>query len=181
VPRCASIVVSLVLAASLAGCLNFRKVDDAKAPGDMLGVFQVQGELKDSSCGEGALGATNAWTFEVKLSRFENDLYWLNGRETIVGDIASDGRTFSIKSEVEVTVSEPGRGKKGCKVLRTDDAEGLLSDSGSDVESFDGTLGYGYAIVSGSDCSDWVGTPGAVTLLPCTMRYDILGERSAEK
>ena len=171
----------LLLALPLASCLNFRKVDDAKAPGDMLGVFQVQGELKDSSCGEGALGATATWAFEVKLSRLENDLYWLNGRETIVGDIASDGRSFSIKSAVEVTVSEPGRGKKGCKVLRTDDAEGRLSDSGSDVESFDGTLGYRYAVVSGSDCSDWVGTEGAVTILPCSMSYGIRGERSAEK
>jgi hypothetical protein len=173
--------LALVSCALLSGCLNFRKVDDAKAPGDMLGVFQVQGDLKESSCGAGALGATDSWAFEVKLSRFENDLYWLNGQETIVGDIASDGRSFSIKSDVQVKVSDPGRGKPGCQVLRTDDAEGRLSDSGTDVESFKGTLGYAYAAVSGSDCSDWIGSPGAVTVLPCTITYSILGERSAEK
>ena len=147
----------------------------------MLGVFQVQGDLKDSTCGDGALGATESWTFEVKLSRFENDLYWLNGRETIVGDIASDGRSFAIESGVEVSVSDPARGKPGCKVHRTDDATGKLSDSGTDVTSFDGTLSYGYAVVSGFDCSDWIGTAGAVSALPCVMSYDIQGERSAEK
>jgi hypothetical protein len=171
----------VVVCLALGGCLNFRKVDDAKAPGDMLGVFQVQGELKDSSCGDGALGAPKSWSFEVKLSRFENDLYWLNGRETIVGDIASDGRTFSIESAVEVTVSEPGRGKPGCKVHRTDDAEGKLSDAGSDVKSFDGTLAYTYVAVADTDCSDWIGTEGAVTALPCSIRYAIQGDRSAEK
>jgi len=122
----------------LAGCLNFRKVDDAKAPGDMLGVYQVDGELSESSCGSGALGATDSWSFEVKLSRFENDLYWLNGKETIVGDIASDGRSFSITSKVEVQITEAGRGAAGCRVVRQDQAKGRLSDSGSDVESFDG-------------------------------------------
>lgn len=168
------------LALPLAGCLNFRKVDDAKAPGDLLGTYEVQGKLEDSTCGQGALGADDTWGFEVKLSRFENDLYWLNGRETIVGDIGKDGRTFSFQSAVEATIAEPGRGKPGCAVHRTDDASGRLSDTGADVESFEGTLGYTYQAVSGSDCSDWVGTTGAVSVLPCKITYSILGERSAE-
>jgi hypothetical protein len=99
-----------LLALGLGSCLNFRKVDDAKAPGDLLGVYEVEGELTESTCGEGALGASDSWSFEVKLSRMENDIYWLNGKETIVGDIANDGRSFSIVSKVLVTVSEPGRG-----------------------------------------------------------------------
>ena len=109
--------------------------------------------------------------------------YWLNGKETIVGDIASDGRTFSILSSVEVTVSEAGRGRSGCKVLRRDTARGKLSDDGAEVESFDGTLGFSYeaVTVTGSDCSGWVGTEGAVSRLPCELSYDLKAERSAEK
>jgi hypothetical protein len=170
-----------VLLLCLGSCLNFRKVDDAKAPGDLLGVYAVEGKLAESTCGEGALGAGDSWSFQVKLSRFENSLYWLNGKETIVGDIASDGRTFSILSSVEVTVSDAGRGRSGCKVLRRDAARGKLSDDGAEVESFDGTLGFSYEAVTGSDCSDWIGTEGAVSSLPCELSYEIQAERSAEK
>jgi hypothetical protein len=169
------------LGLTLVGCLNFRKVDDAKAPGDMLGVYHVSGKLDDSSCGDGALGSTEHWSFDVKLSRFENDIYWLNGRETIVGDIDSDGRSFSILSEVETKISDPARGMPGCRVMRHDDAEGKLSDSGADVASFDGTLSFRYEAILGSDCADWIGTPGAVEALPCSLRYDIEGERSNDK
>jgi len=171
----------ILLAFSLAGCLNFRKVDDAKAPGDLLGVYEVQGELSESTCGSGALGASDQWSFEVKLSRLANDIYWLNGKETIVGDIAADGRTFTIASKVEVQVSEPGRGRAGCRVLRTDTAEGRLSDAGPDVEGFEGTLGFAYEAVKDSDCSDWIGTEGAVTSLPCELSYALTADRSADE
>jgi hypothetical protein len=165
----------------LVGCLNFGKTDDAKAPGDMLGVYDVSGTLQQSTCGAGALGSTPTWDFEVKLTRFENDIYWLNGAQTIPGDIASDGVTFSITSSVEEQISAPEGAELGCTVIRNDDAEGKLSDSGTDVESFDGTLSFDYETLTGSDCSSWVGTMGAVEVLPCQMSYDLTGERSAEK
>jgi len=164
-----------------AGCLNYHKVADGKAPGDMLGTFQVQGSLDASTCGAGALGSPSSWDFEIKLTRFENDIYWLNGQEALVGDIASDGRSFSIVTDVENKISDPGRGKKGCIVMRHDDAEGKLSASGTDVKSFDGKLSYGYDTLTGSDCSDWIGTQGAVETLPCSLSYDLTGERSADK
>ena len=84
-------------------------------------------------------------------------------------------------SQVQVTVSEAGRGKSGCKVLRRDTAKGKLSDDGAEVESFKGTLGFSYQTVTGSDCSEWVGSEGAVATLPCELRYDIEAERSAEE
>jgi len=163
-----------------AGCLNYHKVANGKEPGDMLGTYQVTGSLEQSSCGDGALGSTSSWDFEIKLSRFENDVYWLNGQEALVGDIANDGRTFSITTDVDVTVSDPMGAKRGCAVVRHDDAEGQLSATGTDVKSFDGTLSFSFGAVSGSDCSSWVGTAGAVETLPCSMSYDITGERSAE-
>jgi hypothetical protein len=167
-----------LLGLTLASCLDFRKVDDAKAPGDMLGMYDVTGKLASSTCGDGALGAGNTWNFQVKLTRQENDIYWLNGQETLVGDIANDGRSFSIQSGVQVVVSQPGRGQPGCAVNRRDDAEGKLSDSGTDVESFEGTLGFSYESAKGGDCSEWVGTEGAVAVLPCSLTYALDGLRS---
>jgi len=166
---------------ALWGCLDFGKVDDAKAPGDLLGTYQVTGKLGSSTCGEGALGAGQIWNFQVKLTRFANNIYWLNGQETLSGDIANDQRTFSIESGVQVTVSPAGRGRPGCSVLRHDDAEGKLSDTGTDVESFEGSLTFSYAATFGSDCSDWVGSEGAVDSLPCSVRYDLDGQRMDEK
>jgi hypothetical protein len=163
---------------ALFGCLDFGKVDDAKAPGDMLGMYQVTGTLANSTCGEGALGAGAIWNFQIKLTRFSNDIYWLNGQETLSGDIANDGRTFSIESGVQVTVSAPGRGRPGCAVMRHDSARGKLSDAGDDVESFEGSLTFSYAAVTGGDCSDWVGSEGAVDTLPCSVRYDLDGQRT---
>ena len=173
-------LLCLAFALELSGCLNFRKVDDAKAPGDMLGLYHVTGKLDDSSCGAGALGSSERWNFDVKLSRFENDIYWLNGRETIVGDIGNDGLSFSILSETQTKISDPARGKAGCTVMRHDDAEAKLSDSGADVASFDGTLSFRYEAIDGADCSDWIGTEAAVDALPCSLRYDIDGERSGD-
>jgi hypothetical protein len=172
---------AILLILPLAGCLNYRKVDDAKAPGDLLGVYEVEGELSESSCGKGALGAADSWEFEVKLSRFEHDIYWLNGEETIVGDIASDDRSFTLVSSVEVQVSEPGRGAKGCRVARHDTAKGRLSDSGTEVESFEGSLSFAYEAMKGSECDDWIGSAGAVSTLPCGMTYSLTAERSAKK
>ena len=167
----------------LLGCLDFGKVDDAKAPGDMLGTYQVSGKLGSSTCGDGALGAGQTWNFQVKLTRFANNIYWLNGQETLSGDIANDRRTFSIESRVEVPISAAGRGRPGCSVMRNDDAEGKLSDTGTDVESFEGSLTFRYEATSGSDCSDWIGSQGAVDSLPCSIRYDLDAERleDAEK
>ncbi len=165
----------------LAGCLNYHKVADGKAPGDMLGTYQVTGSLDASTCGTGALGSPSSWSFEIKLTRFENDIYWLNGQEALVGDIASDGRSFSIVTDVANKISDPGRGQKGCIVMRHDDAEGKLSASGTDVKSFKGKLTYRYDTREGSDCSDWIGSAGAVETLPCSLSYDLTGERSADK
>lgn len=171
----------VVACLALTSCLDFGKVDDAKAPGDMLGMYQVSGNLDSSTCGEGALGAGDTWNFQVKLTRFANDIYWLNGQETLVGDIASDGRSFSIQSGVEVKVSSPGGARKGCVIDRRDEAEGKLSDSGDDVESFRGSMSYRYDLGAGSDCTDWLGTEGAVDVLPCTISYSLKGERTAAK
>ena len=162
------------------GCLEFGKVDDAKAPGDMLGIFAVESKLKESTCGEDALGGGDRWDFDVKLSRSADDLFWLNGREAIVGSIDSDGRSFSFETRIEQEITAGNPGRPGCSVARDDKATGRLSDSGSDVESFRGSLRFNFRALANSDCSGWIGSEGAVGALPCSITYSMTGERKSD-
>ena len=166
--------VVAVLGFSLAGCLNFGKVDDAKIPGDLLGTYAVKGTLAESDCGEGALGSTDRWNFDVKLSRFHEDLYWINGREVIPGGIAPDGVSFSFSTRVE------GEVVPACVLSRADDAKGKLSSDTLDVETFDATLTFTYSPTQDSFCDEWVGRPDAVAGLPCSMKYDLSASRRGE-
>jgi hypothetical protein len=170
----------LSVAVLSSGCLNFGKVDDAKVPGELLGTYDVSGTLEDSSCGVGALGSTDKWDFDVKLSRFHEDIYWMNGREVISGGIEPDGVSFSFVTRVEGEIIPAGRGRPGCVLSRADRADGRLSSQTLDVESFEATLNFAYSAVEGTDCEEWVGTPEAVVALPCTMTYDLAGLRKPE-
>lgn len=162
----------------LGGCLEFGKVDDAKAPGDLLGVYAVTGTLDETTCGSGALRAEDPWSFDVKLSRYQRDLYWLNGREAIVGDLEKDGVSFSFDTRIETTVEAALRGRPGCVISRSDRARGELSADDSDVESFEGSLSFDFSAVPGSDCSDWM-VAEAVPELPCSVDYDLSAERKS--
>jgi hypothetical protein len=174
-------LLACVFALLLGGCLEFGKVDDAKAPGDMLGVYSVVGHLDDTTCGAGALSAENPWSFDVKLSRYQRDLYWLNGREAIVGSIEKDGRAFSFDTRIEVQVEAPLRGRLGCRISRSDRARGELSASGTDVETFDGTLSFDFSATADSDCVEWMAGEGAVPTLPCSVDYELEGERQSDE
>jgi hypothetical protein len=169
--------VVAVFSLSLGGCLNFGKVDDAKIPGELLGTYGVEGALVESDCGEGALGSTDDWKFDVKLSRFHDDLYWINGREVIPGGIAADGVSFGFSTRVEGEVMPAGRGLEACVLSRSDSAKGTLSSDSLDVEGFEATLKFGYSAAAGADCEAWVGGPDSVAALPCSLTYDLTGTR----
>ena len=167
------------LAVFATGCLEFGKVDDAKQPGDLLGVYNVAARLEQSSCGPGILGASESWHFQVKLSRFAHDLYWLNGREAIVGSIAKDGRSFSFETGIEVDIPVDQGGDPDCRIARDDIAEGKLSDDGTAVESFEGTLSFSYHPLDASTCESWLLTPDAPARLPCSIAYSMDATRVA--
>ena len=172
--------VAVFVALSSVGCLNFGKVDDAKIPGELLGTYEVDGTLSESNCGEGALGSTDEWSFDVKLSRFHEDLYWLNGREVIPGSIAPDGVSFTFTTRVEGEVPPAGRGRPACILSRADQARGRLSSKDLDVESFEATLTFTYSAVEGSNCDAWTGSPEGVAALPCAMTYELSGVRQSK-
>lgn len=153
---------------------------DAKVPGEPLGTFHVIGHLDASTCGPGALGSTDLWEFDVKLSRDGSDLYWLNGQEPIPGRIAADGVSFAFDTRTAVEAIAAGKGHPGCTILRSDTANGALSSATLDVTSFAGRMRFGYVPATGSDCSALVGVEGGFFALPCEMSYLVDATRQAE-
>lgn len=142
-------------------------------PGQELGTYDVMAEMARSSCGEGALGATDPWQFEVRLSRADRELFWLNGREAIAGRLDADGVSFAFETRVEVEAMPAERGRKACVVSRSDEAQGVLSATGDDVQAFSGSLEFGYIALEGSDCSPLIGVAGGFEALPCSMTYEL--------
>jgi hypothetical protein len=147
---------------------------DPHQPGDALGVYSVTGKLSDDSCGAESLNAPEKWSFQVKLSREGSTLYWLNGREAIVGDIDRSGR-FGFETHIDVPLAEKRGAVPGCTMVRRDVASGTLSDSSS---TWSAKLSYVYEEKAGSDCSAFaIGTDGLPLALPCKLSYRLDGER----
>ncbi|HVJ17655.1 MAG TPA: hypothetical protein VM686_19675 [Polyangiaceae bacterium] len=149
-------------------------------PGEELGTYGVVGTLSSSSCGPDALGATDPWQFEVRLSKADRELFWLNGREAIAGRLSTDGVTFEFETRVEVEALPAERGRKACVVSRSDQAQGVLSAAAGDVLAFSGELAFGYSVLEDSDCSPLVGVTGGFAALPCSMAYALQAARTKE-
>ncbi|HMJ12595.1 MAG TPA: hypothetical protein VK524_14320 [Polyangiaceae bacterium] len=155
----------------LTGCWEMGRAGDAKIPGELLGDYSVKAELQNSTCGEGALGSQEEWQFDVRLSRKGSLLYWLNGREAISGNIAADGVSFAIETNVKVEALSPGRGRLGCTIWRSDRTSGKLMGQAEDVPGFTGQLGFAYTPEGNSDCTELMGVAGGFAGLPCEMTY----------
>lgn len=150
---------------------------DPHQPGDALGSYAITGKLGDDSCGAASLNAPERWTFDVKLSRQGSTLYWLNGREAIVGDIDKSDR-FSFASHVDVALRAAKGAAKGCTLVRRDSASGRLTD---DAAALSAELVYAYDATAESECSDFaVGTDGLPLTLPCKLSYSLSGDRVSD-
>ena len=159
------------------GCVG--RGQDAHEPGDRLGTYHVSGALKSDSCKAAVLGVSANWAFDVKLSRQDNTLYWLNGEEAIPGTIASDGRSFDFESGVAVPLAAAQGARPGCTIDRGDTGNGKLSSTSSDVKSFSIDLSFDYAADSSSQCAGFVGVEGGFASLPCAVSYSMTGDRTA--
>ena len=147
----------------------------ARAPGDLLGTYAIEGKIRGDSCGADSLGAPDPWRFEIKLSRKDRDLYWLNGREAIVGDLAADGVSFSFDTRVDVPIGGDAK-SSSCVVSRRDRAQGDLAESDDQVLGLTGVLNFDYSSKSQLGCLEIIGVPGSVEALPCSLSYAIVGE-----
>lgn len=162
------------------GCLDQQgetEQQDPKAPGEVLGFFSLSGGLAEDSCGAEGLGAPEEWSFQVKLSRKSDTLYWLNGKEGIVGDIDDEGQ-FSFETRVDTKLAERRGAAKGCTIMRRDSAAGTLDE---DQSSLKVRLSYAYAQTADSDCAEFlVGILGMPQALPCRMSYALAGPRTTD-
>jgi hypothetical protein len=161
------------------GCASAFGNKDAR--GEPLGTFHVDAKEMANSCGEGALGASTAWSFEVKLSRVDQSLLWNNGQEIITGSLAAD-ESFAFTSEVlmNMRTDTSAHGLPACSIDRSDAAKGSLQGSAS-VTGLSGTLSYAFQPTSGSSCDDLLAAPTATfAALPCTMTFAITGARSGD-
>ncbi|HEY5372857.1 MAG TPA: hypothetical protein VIK01_04185 [Polyangiaceae bacterium] len=159
------------------GCVG--RGQDAHEPGDRLGTYHVTGPLMNDSCQAAVLGVTPTWAFDVKLSRQDDTLYWLNGEEAIPGTIAADGKSFDFESGVPVTLEAAQGVHPGCIIDRSDAGNGKLSSSTSDVKSFSINLSFAYTEQSGTQCAGFVGVEGGFASLPCTVSFAMTAERTA--
>lgn len=171
----------VLFAFALSGCVapGEQELDDQDPhqPGDALGAFAITGKLGDDSCGADSLNAPSTWNFQVKLSREGSTLYWLNGREAIVGDIDKSGQ-FAFETHLDLPLAPKRGAAKGCTIVRRDVASGTLASSSA---SLSGKLSYAYDATSDSECAEFVtGTNGAPLVLPCQMTYALRGERMPE-
>jgi hypothetical protein len=177
--RASTRALRILFGCSLAslGCMEVGETEqqDPKAPGEVLGFFAIDGKLSEDSCGAESLSAPEKWSFEVKLSRDGSTLYWLNGREAIVGDIDKSGG-FSFETHIDLPLAERHGAAKGCTIVRRDSASGSLGDSALSAK-----LTYQYAATSDSDCSEFTtGTAGMPEALPCKLSYALKGARIAD-
>ncbi len=147
---------------------------DPKSPGEVLGFFAVDGILTEDTCGAASVGAPDQWSFEVKLSRDRGTLYWLNGREAIVGDIDESG-AFAFSTRLEQVLSMPRGAFDGCTLVRSDSARGALSSSAASLRA---ELIYAFSAKRGSDCSEAQGADGLPLPLPCSVSYGLRGARA---
>lgn len=182
--RLASLVSTCLLAAFGGGCSAHGDPEyDAKVPGTPLGTFSVTGRLEEDACGADLLGVADPWRFEVKLSRLAEDLYWLNGREALVGELDSKRGTFEFAVRVDVPLSsfeERSRDKRSCIISRYDRAGGTFDTKDVlEAEGFVGFLDFEYRVKPGTECFELIGVPGGFYDLPCNLRYALSAERRA--
>lgn len=180
--RVSTRALSVLFVSSVAcGCMQQAAElgdEDPKQPGEVIGFFAVDGKLTEDSCGAESLSAPEKWSFDVKLSRDDGALYWLNGREAIVGDIDKRG-SFGFATHIDIAVAAKRGAFKGCTMVRTDAASGELAKSDA---AFTGELTYAYSEKSGTDCSEFTtGTEGLPSVLPCQMTYSLKAARVSDQ
>ena len=180
-PSLRSLAAASLAALGLLGCEGFGQGGHGDVPGEWLGRYAVVAKIEQSSCGPGALGATDVWEFEMELSRGDRELFWLHAEQVVAGRLASDGVGFTFESRSQVPVVEPGPGRSGCTIVRSDHADGTLEASGETISGFEGRLRYGYVPASGSDCSPVLLVGGGFAALPCEIAYRMEGVRTAKE
>lgn len=160
-----------------AACIDWSKSKSKTDPGEEIGTYAVAASLEESSCGEGALGMTKTWGFDVELSKDGDIVYWDAGGGVVEGELDEEQFSFESKVIIDMRQGAP-EGFAPCSIERVDLASGRLA-SGEDPESFEGEMKFGFSATEGSNCADLVQGPNAILLtLPCKAKYALSAERT---
>lgn len=158
-------------------CLGACSGKDGRAPGTSVGTFRVEGKKQSATCGDAA-SAPDPWIFDVRFSRDQTTLYWVQNRAPVGGRIGSDRKVKLQTSETILIRSADRLGNGRCTVTRTDTLEAMLGpdeplgDAGSGgFSSLAGTLSYAFASEPGSDCTGIMDP--ALSVLPCSTVYAV--------
>ncbi len=172
---------ALMLAAVvLAACTG----KDPYRPGTAIGTFHVEAKRVANSCGASAV-PPDPWKFDVRLSRDQRTLYWVQGGLPVSGlldDATPEAPKATMKSSDTRTVRAANAklGLAACALTRADTLEATLArgpGAEADFEAFTGTLTYRFAPTADSDCSDAIVAEGGdgFAELPCDIRFDLIG------
>ena len=187
--RTTSLAVTAFAIAAISGCGMLgidgsgSTQDDSGSGGSSadsnIGDFHLALHLIESTCGEGALGLANQWSFDVKLSHEGNVAEWSSGGTAVKGDFDEDSRTLDFTSGVNIdmrTNAPIGQEQMpACTIARADRAIFTL-DALQSPRSIDGDLIYTFTPTSNSNCGDLVyGTSPQFAELPCAMHYKVTG------
>jgi hypothetical protein len=157
---------------ALAACLGNK---DPYDPGKPLGTYAVTGKLVANACGD-ALGATDPWTFTVKLTEDVNTIYWVQGGLPVSGVVDASGHTtMSSTSTQNIHDANPRAGIGACSITRADALDLTIVQ---DDSTFTGTLAYTFGPSDGSDCTDQLAVAGGpYAALPCSVQYSLAATR----
>lgn len=191
VPRAVLLLLPLVL---LDGCMKVNPIGDGSAADDgtvdppdvegSLGAFDVTATIKATSCGIGALGMANQWTFVVGLGREGTVATWDVGGGPITGTADASGKELSFDARLVIDMRKEADGESSdmpaCSIERQDLAKAVLDDA-ADPSTFTGTLTYAFAPTVGSNCADlFVGPTAQFAELPCTVQYGVSAKQHVD-
>ena len=137
-------------------------------PGTSLGSFALTGNVSSNTCGSG-LGAPDTLTFDVAISKKSSVLYWReSGGETYSGVLDANNATTITSTVTSQTGDEAGTVQ--CTTARTDSVAVTL-DSATSPTKLSGTIGFAFAITSGTCSGELRANGGTYDTLPCQASY----------
>jgi hypothetical protein len=144
-----------------------------------LGNFTLELSVKQTTCGSGAMGLPDKWSFDVGLSHQGDVATWSSGGTDVSGQFDAGARSLEFTSSVTVDMRAdalPGsQPLPACTIKRSDEATFTL-DSVDQPKTLSGELTYAYAPTQASNCADLVyGSTPKFLALPCTVTYAVSG------
>ncbi len=148
----------------------------AHEPGTSLGTYAITGTLTTQSCGASMQSQIeDPWDFDVRLSRSDSILFWLQAASPPLSGIIdpSGNATITTTQSYDLSTNDAGT---GCSVLRTDTFVAALGTA-PDPTDFSATLTYHYELADGAQCGGLLA--GQFDVVPCDVSYILAAKRSS--